>query len=179
MNIVIDKKSENLMDKLNNAINKNGSNIFIFVSAEWCGHCKTTIPEWNKLENNDYGDNVVIARVDSDLHDKIEGFGEPASGFPDLRYINKSQGIIEKYNSGRTIQDFNDWITSKTNKNTTAKKTKAKEKTKSKEKTNAKTKTNKRHVKGAQYGGKYRKSVRSRSRSRSRSRRRKSMRSRR
>ena len=35
MNIVIDKKSENLMDKLNSAINKNGANIFVFVSAEW------------------------------------------------------------------------------------------------------------------------------------------------
>jgi len=145
MNIVIDKKSENLMDKLNNAINTKGVNVFIFVSAEWCGHCKDTIPEWEQLENNNYGDNVMIARVDSELNDKIQGFGEPATGFPDLRYINKSDGIVEKYNNSRTISDFDEWIKSKLNKSNNNKPDNKKNKTNKKK--------NKKHVKGTQYGG--------------------------
>ena len=149
MNIVIEKKSEQLLDKLNNAINK-GINIFVFVSADWCGHCKDTIPIWSQLENNNYGDDVMIARVDSELHNKIDGFGEPATGFPDLRYINKSQGIVEKYNNGRTIEEFDDWVKSKSGKKNPPKKQNQMKKQNPQKK---QKKQNNKHVKGTQYGG--------------------------
>ena len=119
MNIVIQKKNPKSITKLNNAINK-GDHVFIFISADWCGHCKTMKPEWAKLCKNKYGPNVVIANVNSDLHEEIQGFGPKAEGFPDLRYINKMKGIIEKYedsgilNSERTYEAFYQWIMSKT-----------------------------------------------------------------
>ena len=118
MNIVIQKKNPKIMEKLNNAINK-GNDVFLFISADWCGHCKNMKPEWAKLSNNKYGQNVVIANVNSELNDDILGFGPKAEGFPDLRYINKQKGIIEKYEDSklpdmtRTYNAFQKWITSK------------------------------------------------------------------
>ena len=142
MNIVIQKKNPKSMKKLNNAINK-GDDVFLFISADWCGHCTHMKPEWAKLYKNKYGPNVVVANVNSELNDEIQGFGPKAEGFPDLRYINKMKGIIEKFeDSGisdmnRTYSAFNQWILSKTNTGIT--------------KSN---KTYKKHKKGMVYGKK-------------------------
>lgn len=122
MNIVIQKnnsKSIKNMAKLNNAINK-GDDVFIFVNADWCGHCKTVKPEWAKLYKTKYGPNVIIANVNSKLYKSITDFGTDIEGFPDLRYINKAKGINEKFeNSGlpdtsRSFSAFDKWIKSKT-----------------------------------------------------------------
>ena len=87
MNIVIQKKDKYL-NQLNEAI-KNGNDIFIFTSADWCGHCTAMKPEWAKLKQNNYGPNVVIANVNSEIYKAVHGFGPDVNGFPDLRYINK------------------------------------------------------------------------------------------
>jgi len=145
MNIVIQKKnlkSIKNIEKLNNAINK-GDDVFIFINADWCGHCKAMKKDWSKLNKYKYGPNVVIANVNSELYEEITNFGPNVEGFPDLRYINMKKGINEKFeNSGltdtdRTFVAFNKWITSKTG-------------------IKAKTESNKhktrKHVKGMVYG---------------------------
>ena len=122
MNIVIQKENPKLMAQLNNAIN-NGNDVFLFISADWCSHCKNMKPEWVKLYKNKYGPNVVVANVNSTLYKDITNFGPEVEGFPDLRYINKTKGINEKFeDSGisdinRTYIAFDKWIKSKT-KNT-------------------------------------------------------------
>ena len=148
MNIVIQKKNAKSiknMAKLNNAINK-GDDVFIFINADWCGHCKTVKPEWAKLYKTKYGPSVVIANVNSELYKDITNFGPDVEGFPDLRYINKAKGINEKFeNSGlpdtnRSFSAFVQWIKSKTEstKNNIIHKNKY---------------NTKKHVRGMVYGG--------------------------
>jgi len=147
MNIVIQKKNAKSiknMAKLNNAINK-GDDVFIFVNADWCGHCKTVKPEWAKLYKTKYGPNVIIANVNSELYKSITNFGTDIEGFPDLRYINKAKGINEKFeNSGlpdtsRSFSAFDKWIKTKIDKGV-----------KSPKKNKYDTK---KHVRGMVYGG--------------------------
>ena len=112
MNIVIQKKNKYL-NQLNEAINK-GNDIFLFTSADWCGHCKVMKPEWFKLKQNNYGLNVVIANINSEIYKSIHNFGPDVNGFPDLRYINKQKGIVENFeNNDRTYEAFDKWIRSK------------------------------------------------------------------
>ena len=148
MNIVIQKKNSKSiknMTKLNNAINK-GDDVFIFVNADWCGHCKTVKPEWVKLYKTKYGPTVIIANVNSELYKDITDFGPDIEGFPDFRYINKKKGINEKFeNSGlpdtnRSFSAFDKWIKAKTKL--------SKHNAKHKNKNNTK-----KHVRGMVYGG--------------------------
>jgi thiol-disulfide isomerase/thioredoxin len=147
MNIVIQKKNSKSiknMAKLNNAINK-GDDVFIFINANWCGHCKTVKPEWAKLYKIKYGPSVVIANVNSELYKGITDFGPDVEGFPDLRYINKSKGINEKFENSnlpdttRSFNAFDKWIKTKISKD-------AKSIKKNKYNT-------KKHVRGMVYGG--------------------------
>jgi hypothetical protein len=106
----VNKRSQ--VTKVNNDINA-GKNIFLFISSEQCGHCINTLPEWNLLKKNNYGNNVVIIRIDYSLFKYLIGAGSEPMGYPTFRYINKNKGIIEEYNSGRTAQEFDKWIKSK------------------------------------------------------------------
>jgi len=151
MNIVIQKKnakSTKNIEKLNNAINK-GDDVFLFINADWCGHCKTVKPEWAKLYKTKYGPSVVIANVNSELYKGITNFGPDVEGFPDLRYINKAKGINEKFensklpDTNRSFIAFDKWIKSKTGTKTGTKTSKHK---------NNKYNT-KKHVRGMVYGG--------------------------
>jgi len=151
MNIVIKKKnakSTKNIEKLNNAINK-GDDVFLFINADWCGHCKTVKPEWAKLYKTKYGPSVVIANVNSELYKGITNFGPDVEGFPDLRYINKAKGINEKFensklpDTNRSFIAFDKWIKSKTGTKTGTKTSKHK---------NNKYNT-KKHVRGMVYGG--------------------------
>ena len=140
MNIVIQKKDKQLND-LNEAYN-NGKHVFLFISADWCDHCKIVKPEWFKLKQNNYGPDVVIVNVDSEIYKNIKGVGPDAEGFPDFRYISKLNGI-EKFNDGRTYEAFDQWIKSKSGKSSSKSKSKSK---------SSHNKTNK-HIKGMIYGG--------------------------
>jgi thiol-disulfide isomerase/thioredoxin len=73
--------------------------------AEWCGHCKTMKPEWNKVvrnikkdnKSNDNKNNINIAEIESkhigNLEDKPQIDGYPT---------------IKMYNNGKEIANFND-----------------------------------------------------------------------
>ena len=67
--------------------------------AEWCGHCQTMKPEWNKVvkklkKNNN---NVNIAEIESNHIDKL--VNKPTiQGFP----------TIKMYNNGKEVANFED-----------------------------------------------------------------------
>lgn len=67
--------------------------------ANWCGHCKSMIPEWKKFEQNNI--NFNIASIDVDVFPKLTN--KPfISGFP----------TIKLFNNGKSVKEFNDYRTS-------------------------------------------------------------------
>jgi len=77
---------------------KNGDWMVLYY-AEWCGHCQTMKPEWNKVvkklkKNNN---NVNIAEIESNHIDKL--VNKPTiQGFP----------TIKMYNNGKEVANFED-----------------------------------------------------------------------
>ena len=78
--------------------------------APWCGHCKSLAPKYEelgkKLENNT---NVVIAKMDATTNDFPEPF--KVGGFPTIYWVpagNKDSPV--KYNGGREVTDFMNYI---------------------------------------------------------------------
>jgi protein disulfide-isomerase A6 len=89
--------------------------------APWCGHCKKLIPDYEKLANAYAGDqNVVIAKLDADHYKELAGkYG--VSGFPTLLWFGKNnKESPERYEKGRDVQSFVDFINEKAGTKRTA-----------------------------------------------------------
>eukprot|EP00899_Mesostigma_viride_P006967 jgi/Mesvir1/16271/Mv08515-RA.1 len=82
--------------------------------APWCGHCKALAPDYNKVASIYEGDeSVVIANCDADAHSELgQRFG--VSGFPTLMFFPKDNKAGEKYESGRSPQNFVDFLNMRT-----------------------------------------------------------------
>jgi thiol-disulfide isomerase/thioredoxin len=91
---------------------KNGK-LFVMYYAEWCGHCKKTLPEFNKLMDN-YKGKVRIIAIDSENTDNAELVKkQEIKGFPTIRYY--PSGISEdyqEYNGERTHNGFMGFLNS-------------------------------------------------------------------
>jgi protein disulfide-isomerase A6 len=84
--------------------------VFVEFYAPWCGHCKRLAPIWEKLASiykNEPG--VVIANVDADAHKDL-GTKYDVSGFPTLVYFQSDDKKGERYNGGRELADFIEYI---------------------------------------------------------------------
>jgi len=90
--------------------NQNGP-VFVMYYAQWCGHCKTTKPQFQQLMDN-YKGSVKIMMVDCEAPDNKELVkSQGIKGFPTIRYY--SSGIsenFEEYNGGRTYGDFMQYL---------------------------------------------------------------------
>lgn len=80
--------------------------------APWCGHCKTAKPEWIKIENELHGKTIngtklLITKIDCDKYPKVAE-EENIQGFPTFKF--KMNGKEYDYNSGRTYNDFKQFI---------------------------------------------------------------------
>ena len=76
---------------------KNGDWMVLYY-ANWCGHCTTMKPEWQKVVNNIKKSNIVnIADVESE-HITDLSHNPVVNGFPS----------IKMYNSGNEIANFDD-----------------------------------------------------------------------
>ena len=71
--------------------------------APWCGHCKTAMPEFDKLKNNYKGD-AVIKKINCDENkDLAEKHG--IKGFPTIRLYKNGMSNhqdYKEYNGERT-----------------------------------------------------------------------------
>lgn len=87
--------------------NNNNQPIFVMFFAEWCGHCKRTMPEFKKLMEN-YKGNVKIVLIDSEDKSNAELVkSQKISGFPTIRmYPSGFDSKYSEYNGGRTYTDF-------------------------------------------------------------------------
>lgn len=81
--------------------------MFVMYYANWCGHCKRTKPEFQKLMDN-YNGNIKVAMIDcesSENKDLVEN--QQIKGFPTIRYYpNGISENYEDYNGGRSYSDF-------------------------------------------------------------------------
>ena len=90
--------------------NENQPSLVIF-KAEWCGHCKRTMPEVQKLMNKNL-ENVKIVVVDSDQQpDLVKAHG--VQGFPTIRMY--PQGLNNKenytdYEGERNVEGFTTFL---------------------------------------------------------------------
>ena len=79
---------------------KNGRPTFIFIHADWCGHCQTYKPTWDTLEATP-GRYANVARVH---HDMVENVPEIAhakiKGYPSIVKVNPDKTVEEYMTPG-------------------------------------------------------------------------------
>lgn len=81
--------------------------------APWCGHCKRLAPDYEIVANAFSGDDhVVVAKIDCDAH-KEKCSAYDVSGYPTLKWFPKDKKEGEKYEQGRDIESFINFINSK------------------------------------------------------------------
>jgi thiol-disulfide isomerase/thioredoxin len=93
----------------------NGQPAFVMYYAEWCGHCKKTKPDFQKLIES-YKGPVKIMMVDCEAPENAKLVkDENIKGFPTIRYYPNglSDGSVEsyqEYSGNRTLFDFNQYL---------------------------------------------------------------------
>jgi len=103
------------IEAFDNALDQSNDSgaLFIMYYAEWCGHCKKTMPEFKKLMNN-YNGNVKIILINSeDEENKDLVKSQNIKGFPTIRYYPSGlSSDYQEYNGGRTNDDFIEYLSS-------------------------------------------------------------------
>ena len=95
------------MESISQLGGSNAKNIFLF-KAEWCGHCKSFFPTWQKLEN-EYKNNKKINFVTFDSEkNKVEEIMYNVKGYPSI-LIQTGNGTKE-YQGNRSEESLRDFI---------------------------------------------------------------------
>ena len=89
--------------------------MFIKFYADWCGHCKSMVPEWHKIEEQAKGKNIAIVEVEESTM-KQDGFMEKlkekvsnvkVDGFPTIGTITyNNRATFKPYEGGRTADEM-------------------------------------------------------------------------
>jgi len=90
---------------------ENSQPAFIMYYAEWCGHCKRTKPEFQKLKES-YSGSVKIDMIDCEDPKNAELVKQQnIKGFPTIRYYpNGLSENHQEYSGNRTLFDFNQYL---------------------------------------------------------------------
>ncbi len=90
-------------------IMKNPNKVFVLFYADWCGHCKTLKPIWNKVEAK-YSDKMTSIDLGSE-NKKSEAvkkhFG--IDGFPTMIVVENGKAIAT-YEGGRTEEEITNYV---------------------------------------------------------------------
>jgi len=81
--------------------------ILIEFYAPWCGHCKKLAPTFEELGKTLKDESVQIVKMDATANDVSGGF--VVHGFPTIYWYPKSKNI-QKYEGGREVSDFIEYI---------------------------------------------------------------------
>ena len=86
----------------------------IIVVADWCGHCKNTLPKYIEDAKNSTNENHIFAIVDStkdfkDDQQKISKFFKNFKGFPHIVCFKNGKEIAS-YNGDRSKGSFTKFL---------------------------------------------------------------------
>eukprot|EP01135_Chromosphaera_perkinsii_P009449 Nk52_evm7s1762 gene=Nk52_evmTU7s1762 len=92
----------------------NEKDVLVEFYAPWCGHCKNLEPKYNQVgEKFADNENVVIAKIDATANDYPNFF--QVQGFPTIFWLpGKDKFNPQKYEGGREVEDFVEYINSHT-----------------------------------------------------------------
>jgi len=123
-NVKVKKAPSNVVDlddkNFDSIVLNSNKDVLAEFYAPWCGHCKHLAPDYEKVANAFAGDkDVVVAKLDADNYKDLAGrYG--VSGFPTLIWFGKNNKAGEKYEKGRDVQSFVDYINEKAGTKRTA-----------------------------------------------------------
>ena len=102
-------KNKYIQAKMNIMTGGNGDqNEMMLFKANWCGHCKTFLPTWEKI-SKDSNLNVNFKTFDSEQDKKIiEQYN--IQGFPTIMY--KVDNTLIEYNGNRDANSIKEFILS-------------------------------------------------------------------
>ena len=83
---------------------------FILYYVDWCPHCKTVKPEWEKLENDKSFKNITIKKINCEEDEKAAEKNN-IEGFPTILF--SKNGKVESYEGGREYSDFKQFLEKK------------------------------------------------------------------
>ena len=84
---------------------------FVMFKADWCGHCKRTMPEFEKLESENI-QGCKITKIDSDENPEIIKSSK-VQGFPTLRFYPNGLNNLSnyhEYNGERNVEGFKTFL---------------------------------------------------------------------
>ncbi|XP_023938732.2 protein disulfide-isomerase A5 [Bicyclus anynana] len=78
--------------------------------APWCGHCKSTKPEFTQAAD-EFADELIVAFAAVDCTQQQELCSNyDVKGYPTLKYFNYFDKLVQDYNGGRKKADFVSFI---------------------------------------------------------------------
>ena len=80
---------------------------FVWIYADWCGHCKVVEQPWKDLEsNNKHG--VNLAKVNNEYVEGVNSNPE-VQGYPTF-LLYKNGKVVDVYRGERTTEAFNNFL---------------------------------------------------------------------
>ena len=109
------------LNNINTKPNPKGGDVYLVLFyVDWCPHCVSTKPEWNKLVNkmnnkqvNGNNVNVVACNAEGNNVEKEFANENNVQGYPTIKLI-KENDVVE-YNGARNVEALEDFINENTN----------------------------------------------------------------
>ncbi len=100
-------KFDKVVGGKNKVTGKNENISFTLYYVDWCPHCKSIKPDWEKLENDNELKHITITKVNCEENEEIVQ-EKNIEGFPTILLNNN--GKEEAYNGGREYGDFKAYL---------------------------------------------------------------------
>jgi len=102
-------------DTFDKIVMDKSSNVLVEFYAPWCGHCKKLEPVFKKVGKKFKDDKrVVIAKMDATAND-VPNSAFKVEGFPTIYFKPAGTNTPVKYDGGRTLDDFVEYINKEVN----------------------------------------------------------------